>query len=191
MSLGTAPIGDGYALSDLRVIDCSGHVAGAYCTKLLADFGAGVIKVEPPGIGDEIRSMGPFPAGSPDPNAGGVFIYLNTNKRSITLNLETAKGRDLFLELVSSADVVVESYAPGAMDRLGLSFEELERVRPGVILTSITPFGQTGPWRDYQATDIVECAVSGLSYVNRDCPDQTDSSNHVTLWDGSNYKRAA
>ena len=166
MSLGKSPIGDRSALSDLRVIDCSGDVAGAYCAKLLADFGAGVIKVEPPGAGDQVRSLGPFPDGTPDTDSGGIFIYLNTNKRGITLNLETAAGRDLFLELVSSADVVVESFAPGTLDRLGLSFEELERVRPGVILTSITPFGQTGPWRDYQATDIVESAVSGLSYVN-------------------------
>ena len=148
MSLGTSPNRDRSALSDLRVIDCSGDVAGAYCAKLLADFGAGVIKVEPPGAGDEVRSLGPFPEGTSDPNSGGLFIYLNTNKRGITLNLETAAGRDLLLELVSSADVVVESFAPGTLDRLGLSFEELERVRPGVILTSITPFGQTGPWRD-------------------------------------------
>ena len=166
MSLGTAPTGDNGALSDLRVIDCTGDVAGAFCTKLLADFGAGVIKVEPPGTGDEVRSLGPFPAEVPDLDGGGIFAYLNTNKRGITLNLETTTGRDVFLELVSSADVVVESYPPGAMHRLGLSFEELERVRPGVILTSITPFGQSGPWRDYQATDIVESAVSGLSYVN-------------------------
>ncbi|PKB80728.1 MAG: hypothetical protein BZY88_08140 [SAR202 cluster bacterium Io17-Chloro-G9] len=166
MSLESRPDGDKYALSDLRVIDCSDDMPGAYCTKLLADFGAGVIKVEPPGMGDAIRGLGPFPVGAPDLDAGGIFIYLNTNKRSITLNLETPTGKDLFLELVAGADVVVESYPPGAMDRLGLSFEELERVRPGVILTSITPFGQSGPWRDYQATDIVESAVSGLSYVN-------------------------
>ena len=80
MSLEPSLGGDKYALSDLRVIDCSGDMPGAYCTKLLADFGAGVIKVEPPGTGDATRSLGPFPAGAPDPDAGGIFIYLNTLK---------------------------------------------------------------------------------------------------------------
>ena len=83
---------------------------------------SGVIKVEPPGAGDDVRSLGPFPEGTPDPNSGGIFIYLNTNKRGITLNLETATGRDLLLELVSSTDDVVEPFASGTLDRLGFQF---------------------------------------------------------------------
>jgi CoA:oxalate CoA-transferase len=155
------------ALSDLCVLDLSSHVAGPFCTKLFADFGAEVIKVEAPGRGDAARYFGPFPGEAPDPEASGLFLYLNTNKRSITLNLETETGRGLLRELVRRADVVVESFNAGSMERMGFGFAELETMRPGIILTSITPFGQTGPWRAYQATDLITHATSGLSAVNR------------------------
>ncbi len=155
------------ALSDLRVLDLSQHVAGPFCTKLFADFGADVIKVEPPAQGDSARALGPFPGGEPNPDASGVFLYLNTNKRSITLDVDTPAGRGLLRELVAHADIVVESFEVGGMAELGLDFEALETLRPGMILTSITPFGQTGPWRHYQATDLIAHATSGLSAVNR------------------------
>ncbi|ETW94554.1 MAG: hypothetical protein ETSY1_34370 [Candidatus Entotheonella factor] len=155
------------ALSDLRVLDLSQHVAGPFCTKLFADFGADVIKVEPPGQGDSARALGPFPGGEPNPEASGVFLYLNTNKRSITLNVETPTGRELLRELAATADIVVESFDVGVMGAMGLGFDTLETLRPGLILTSITPFGQTGPWRHYQATDLITHATSGLSAVNR------------------------
>lgn len=155
------------ALSDLRVLDLSQHVAGPFCTKLFADFGADVIKVEPPGQGDSARALGPFPGGEPNRDASGVFLYLNTNKRSITLNIDKAAGRELLRELAATADIVVESFDVGVMAAMGLGFDALESLRPGIILTSITPFGQTGPWRHYQATDLITHATSGLSAVNR------------------------
>jgi crotonobetainyl-CoA:carnitine CoA-transferase CaiB-like acyl-CoA transferase len=154
------------ALSDLRVLDLSTHVAGPFCTKLLADFGADVMKVEPP-QGDPARLLGPFPTASADPEASAVFLYLNTNKRGITLNIDTDAGRTLLRELLGMVDIVVESFPVGTMARLGWAFSELEQLRPGIILTSITPFGQTGPWRDHQATDLIVHATSGLSAVNR------------------------
>ena len=154
------------ALSDIRVVDLSTGVAGPFCTKLFADFGADVIKVESPVVGDESRSLGPFRVGSSNTEAGGAFQYLNTNKRGVTLDLESEADREQVRRLVSGADVVVESHAVGALARFGLAFEDLRSVRPDLIMASITPFGQTGPWRDYQATDIVQYAASGLGYIN-------------------------
>ena len=124
-----------------------------------------MIKVEPPS-GDPTRSLGPFPGDNADPEASGMFIYLNTNKRGITLDIESSQDRDIAAELLRTADVVVESYPPGFMDRIGLGYESMRKANPAAILVSITPFGQTGPWRDCQATELVEYAASGLSYVN-------------------------
>ena len=154
------------ALSDLRVLELATHVAGPYCGKLFATFGADVVKIEPPGDGDESRGLGPFPDSGPDRESSGLFLYLNTGKRSVTVDLESADGRDVFRRLLKTADVVVESFPPGTMERLGLGFESLEELRPGVVLTSITNFGQTGPWKDYQATDVVHYAASGMASVN-------------------------
>ena len=154
------------ALSDLRVIDLSTGVAGPFCTKLFADFGADVVKVESTEKVDEARTLGPFPDDSGNAEASGMFLYLNTNKRSVTLNLGTEQGKNLFRELAETADVVVESFPPGAMERIGLGFDALQTIRPGIVLTSVTPFGQSGPWRDYQATDLVQSAASGFSYMN-------------------------
>jgi len=154
------------ALSDLRVIDLSANVAGPLCTKMFADFGADVIKVESPLGNDEARDLGPFGDEELKFEGSGMFLYLNTNKRGITLNLESQQGVSILRELVCTADVVVESFQPGVMAGMGLGFDALEKLKPGIVLTSITPFGQTGPWRDYQATDLVEYAASGLSCVN-------------------------
>ncbi len=153
------------ALSDLRVVDLSNGIAGAFCSKLFADFGADVIKVEPPN-GDSTRTLGPFLQDRADAEASGMFIYLNASKRGVTLNLKSARGRNLAADLLKTADVVVESYPPGFMDKIGLGHESIRKVNPGAILVSITPFGQYGPWRDWQATELVEYAASGLSYVN-------------------------
>ncbi len=153
------------ALSDLYVLDLSNGTAGAFCSKLFADFGADVIKVEPPS-GDPTRSLGPFPAGNPDPDASGMFIYLNSNKRGVTLDLESERGRILASDLVAKADVIVDSFSPGEMKRIGLGYDAIQKINPAAIMVSITPFGQNGPWRDWQATELVEYAASGLSYVN-------------------------
>ena len=158
------------AFSDVRVIDLSTGIAGPFCSKLFADFGADVIKVEPP-TGDESRRLGPFPDDEDDPEASGIFQYLNTNKRCVTLDATTPAGRSLLRELIPEAGIVVESYPPDAMRQMGFGYSEIRKLRDDAILVSITPFGQTGPWRDDQATDIVQYAASGIGYVNG-TPDQ-------------------
>jgi crotonobetainyl-CoA:carnitine CoA-transferase CaiB-like acyl-CoA transferase len=152
------------ALSDMKVIDLTQNIEGPVCTKRLADFGADVIKIEPPGTGDGARNTGPFYKDEPHPEKSGLFLYLNTNKRGITLDLETGPGRDIFLELVKRADVVVENFKPSVKERLGLSYEELEMVNPRLVMTSITPFGQTGPYRDYEMTELMAFGMGGPMY---------------------------
>ena len=149
------------ALSDVRVLDLTRHVAGPFCTKMLADYGADVIKVERPDGGDFTRRMGPFPDDVPHPEKSGLFLHLNANKRGVTLNLKTATARGMLLELVKQVDVVVENFAPRVLPSLGLAYEDLERVNPGVILVSISNFGQTGPYRDYKASEIVLHGMGG------------------------------
>ena len=154
------------ALSDLRVIDLSTDVASPFCAKLFADFGADVIKVEPLQTGDEARLIPPIADEGNPAESGGMFLYLNTNKRGVTLNLESQQGLFLLRQLLSAADVVVENFPPGGMDTMGLGFHALQKLNPGMALVSVTPFGQDGPWSGYQATDLVEFAASGLSSVN-------------------------
>ena len=108
------------ALSNIRVLDFTQTIAGPYCTKLLADYGADVVKVERPGIGDAARRLGPFPKDEPHPEKSGAFLHLNTNKRSITLDLKTTHGQEISRALASKVDIVVESFRPGTMDRFGL-----------------------------------------------------------------------
>ncbi len=152
---------DQQALSGMSVIDLTSTIAGPMCTKRLADFGADVIKIEPPGSGDGARNMGPFYHDEPHPEKSGLFLYLNTNKRGITLNLETRLGKEIFLDLVKKTDVVVESFKPGVMERLGLSYEQLAKVNPRLVMTSITNFGQTGPYRDYELTELMAFGMGG------------------------------
>ena len=154
------------ALSDLRVIDLSTDVAGPFCAKLFADFGADVIKVEPPHTGDEARLIGPAVNEADPAESSGMFLYLNTNKRGVTLNLDSQQGLFLLRQLLSTADIVVENFPPGAMDAMGLGFDALQKAKPGIVLVSVSPFGQDGPWSRYEATDLVEFAASGLSSVN-------------------------
>jgi len=153
------------ALSDVKVLDLTWHMAGPYCTKLLADCGADVIKVERPGTGDPARSMGPFFKDDPHPEKSGLFLHLNTNKRSITLNLKSAAGKKIFKELVKDVDILVESFSPRVMSSLGLGYEELEKINPKLVMTSISSFGQTGPYRDYKATEIVGQAMGSVMYT--------------------------
>jgi len=149
------------ALSDVRVLDLTWYIAGPYCTKLLADYGADVIKIEKPGEGDPARQMGPFLQDDPHLEKSGLFLYLNTNKRGITLNLKSRTGKKFFMELVEDADILVESFSPGTMERLGLSFEELEKINPKLVMTSISNFGQTGPYRDFKSSDLITFAMGG------------------------------
>ena len=148
-------------LSDLRVLDLTHGIAGPYCTKLLADFGADVIKVERPDTGDFARSLRPFPQDVPHPEKSGLFLHLNTNKRSVVLDLKTRQGVDNIKELVRDADILVESFRPGVMAHLGLGYETLSQINPNLVMTSISNFGQTGPYRDYLASEITLFAMGG------------------------------
>lgn len=148
------------ALSGYRVLDLTDS-KGAYCTKLLADMGADVIKIEPP-CGDLGRKMPPFLNGEPHPEKSFYFLYRNANKRGITLNLESDEGKDILKKLAKSADVLVENFGPGYMDRLGLGYDVLKGINPRLIMTGITEFGLDGPYRDYKGSNIVDFALSGV-----------------------------
>ena len=152
------------ALDDLLVLDLTHYVAGPYCTKRLADFGARVIKIEPPLHGDPGRQLGPFPNDAPHPETSGIFLHLNTNKESVTLNLKRLRGRQLFFKLLEHADIVVENFRPGVMRNLQLDYPLLRRVKPSVVMTSISNFGQTGPYRDWRAQDLTLYAMGGEMY---------------------------
>jgi len=152
------------ALSDVKVLDLSWHVTGPYCTKLLADYGADVIKVERLHDGDPTRKMGPFPEDAPHPEKSALFLHLNTNKRGITLNLQSGDGRRIVKELIKEVDILVENFRPGVMSNLGLDYDTLSGINPGLVMTSISNFGQTGPYRDFKATDMVEYALGGPMY---------------------------
>ena len=139
------------ALDGVKALELCSFVAGPFCTKLLADMGAEVIKVETPDGGDEARKRGPFYKGQPGTDASLLFIYLNANKRGITLDVNTPTGKELLLELVKRVDLLVEDLAPSTVERLGLDYPSLHEVNPQLVVTSITPFGSTGPYRDYKA----------------------------------------
>lgn len=143
---------------------------GLLCGKILADLGADVIKIERP-CGDAARSIGPFYHDICEPNKSLFWFAYNNNKRSITLNIESRDGQEIFKKLVQSADFVIESFAPGYMDDLGLGYESLSKINPGIILVSISPFGQAGPYKDYKASDIVLWAMGGMLYITGD-PDR-------------------
>jgi crotonobetainyl-CoA:carnitine CoA-transferase CaiB-like acyl-CoA transferase len=152
------------ALDDLLVLDLTHYVAGPYCTKRLADFGARVIKIEPPLHGDPGRQLGPFPNDVPHPEKSGLFLHLNTNKESVTLNLKRLRGRQIFFKLLEHADIVVENFRPGVMRQLQLDYPLLRRVKPNLVMTSISNFGQSGPYRDWRAQDLTLYAMGGEMY---------------------------
>jgi len=156
------------ALSGLKVLDLTHFIAGPYCTKLMADLGAEVIKVERTGQGDGARALSPFFGDEPHPEKSGLFFYLNTNKKSITLNLKSETGVRLLKELARDADVVVENFEPRVMPYLGLSYEELKAINPSLVMTSISNFGQTGPYRDYKATGLTIMALGGPMAITGD-----------------------
>ena len=161
-------------LDGLRVLDMGPGIAPSFCARLLADYGAEVIKVEPPGKGDPARGMGPFVDDDPHPEKSIPFLYLNTGKRGVTLDYSSESGSALLSKLLDEADVLVEGFAPSrqipafAGMTEALSYAELSKTRPQLVVTSVTPFGQEGPYRDFQATDIITCAMSGLMYHSGD-----------------------
>ena len=152
------------ALSGLRVLDLT-DITGAMCAKLLGDMGADVIKIEPPD-GDAMRRIGPFLGGKPHHNRSLLFWFYNTSKRGITLDLNQQAGQELLKQLVAKADILVESAAPGTLAQLGLGYEALKQLQPKLVFTSITPFGQTGPYKEYRSSDLVAEALGGMLWTN-------------------------
>ncbi|MEX2080153.1 MAG: CaiB/BaiF CoA-transferase family protein [Dehalococcoidia bacterium] len=144
-------------LEDLRILDLTWVLSGPFCSMLLCDLGADVIKVERPPFGDIARTTGPYQNGW-----SGYFFSINRGKRSVAIDLRTSEGRDLFLSLVEHADVVVENFTPGTLDRLGIGYDVLAARNPAVILASISGFGQTGPYRDRPALDIIVQGMGGI-----------------------------
>lgn len=155
---------DGYRALDLT------DEKGLLCGKALADLGADVIKVEPLG-GEPSRRIGPFYKDIPDAEKSLYWFAYNANKRGITLNIASRDGREIFKKLVKKAHFVIESFPPGYMDSLGLGYSDLSQINPAIILTSITPFGQTGPYSHYKVSDIIEMGMCGFMYLCGD-PDR-------------------
>ncbi len=145
-------------LEDVIVLDLSHALAGPHCSTLLADFGAQVIKLETPGAGDIARAWGaPLPGGE-----NSYFVGLHRNKRGISIDLKTAEGKELFFKLAEKADVVLENFRPGALEKLGLGYDTVKARNPGIIYTSVSGFGQDGPYRDRAAMDLIVQAESGM-----------------------------
>ena len=148
------------ALHGLRVLEYCDMVAGPYCGKLLADLGAESIKIERPCTGDRARRSGPFAGDAPHPEKSGLFLYLNTNKLGVTLDPTTATGKRIFLELVKDVDVLIEDHLPGRMHDLGLDYDTLAAINPNLVMVSVTPFGQDGPYSRYN------CHTLNLHHVS-------------------------
>ena len=155
-------------LDGLRVLDIGPGIAPSFCAKLLADYGASVVKVEPPASGDPARRTGPFVGDDPGPEKSIPFLYVNTGKRGVTLDYSTESGRAILRQLLDGSDVLVEGYAPSEISGTPISYAELSGAFPQLVVTSVTPFGQDGPYSEFQATDIITCAMSGLMYHSGD-----------------------
>lgn len=168
-------------LAGLKVVELADE-SGAYCGKLLADMGADVVKVEVP-EGDATRQLRPFFREEPHPDHSLFFLYMNTNKRGVTLDLEQPEGAKLFAALAAAADIVVETRRPGELERLGLGYDALRAANPRLIVTSITGFGQTGPHRDFRSCDLVASAMGGAMFVigEEDDPPVTQAGTQCDL----------
>ena len=147
-------------LAGIRVLDLSRVLAGPYCTMMMADYGADIVKIEPPGVGDDSRAFGPFVG-----KESAYFMSLNRNKRSMTLNFKRQEEVDVFREMVKHADVVVENYRPGTMEKFGLGYEELKKINPKIIYAACSGFGHSGPYQYKPAYDIIVQAMGGIMSV--------------------------
>ena len=165
-------------LEGVKVLDLTHYIAGPYCTKLLSGLGADVVKIEHPTRGDGVRWLGPFVSGNPDilpnsplekrdtaPEDGAWFLYLNTAKQRVALDLQSSEGRRVLLEMAAKAHILIENFAPGQMESLGLSYAELQKVNQALVMTSISNFGQTGPYRDWKASELNLYALGGLMNI--------------------------
>lgn len=144
-------------LKDIVVLDLTRVLAGPYCSMVLADYGCNVVKIESPGEGDDSRAFGPFVG-----KESAYFMSLNRNKRSMTLNLKEAEAKELFRELVKKADVVLENYRPGTMEKFGLGYEDLKKINPAIIYAASSGFGHTGPYSQKPGYDIIAQAMGGI-----------------------------
>jgi crotonobetainyl-CoA:carnitine CoA-transferase CaiB-like acyl-CoA transferase len=151
------------ALEGVRVVELGQMVSAPYCAKLFADYGADVVKVEPL-HGDAARSWGPFPGDTPHPEKSGLFFFLNTNKRGIALDVTKERGRALLLELLARADVLIENQLPPQMRALQLDYATLRRANPDLVVLSVTPFGQTGPYAEWNGYDLNAYHLTGASH---------------------------
>jgi len=149
----------------VNVVELGELAAAPYCGKLLADLGADVVKVEPPLVGDKARTRGPFLGDVPNSEQSGLFLYANTNKRSVTLNFDTLSGKEILLQLLKNADVLIEDREPGELDKAGLGYETLRAINPRLIMVSITPFGQSGPYKNYKAYPLNTFHAGGEGYT--------------------------
>jgi crotonobetainyl-CoA:carnitine CoA-transferase CaiB-like acyl-CoA transferase len=165
------------ALDDLKVVEYAQMVSGPMCGKMFADMGAEVIKIEPPGIGDEARRHPPFVGDAPHPEKSGLFLYLNTSKKSLTLDPSKPSGAALFKRLIADADVLIENHPPGYIESIGLGYETLRAINPRLILVSITSFGQSGPYRDWKGSDLIEWAMSLTGYNTPTLADDEEKEN--------------
>ncbi len=156
---------DSGALTNLTILDLSRVLAGPFCTMLLADMGANVIKIEVPGRGDDSRAYPPFRTNCNGERESLYFANINRNKSGITLNLKSEAGKAVFRRLVEQADVVVENYRPGVMDRLGLGYEDLKKLNPGIIYAAISGFGSYGPYASRPGYDILAQAMGGMMSI--------------------------
>ncbi len=165
------------ALDDIRVVELAEMVSGPMCGKLFADMGAEVVKLETPRLGDEARRHPPFPGDVPHPEKSGLFLYLNTGKKSVTLDVTTPVGAEIFKRLVVGADILIENQRLGYLQSLGLGFDVLHAINPKLIVTSVTPFGQSGPYRDWKGTDLIEWAMSLTGYNTPTMVDDAENEN--------------
>ncbi len=162
------------ALSDLKILEVGEMVSAPYCGKLLADLGADVVKVERPGVGDPARTRGPFPRDEAHPEKSGLFLYLNANKKGITLDIAQPEGMELLEKLAAGADILIHNVTPPDMDRVGLTYDRMKRVNPDLIMTTIAPFGLSGPKRNWRAEDLTVWAAGGVCVLNGGGPEHAD-----------------
>ncbi len=158
------------ALSGLKVLELTDQVAGSFCARLLGDAGADVVKVEPL-EGDRYRWNGPYPGGIPDPDWSGLFLYLNSNKRGVSLDIGTTGGRTAFLDLAAAADFLVLGQNSSEIERLDLRREQVSHNNPGLIVIAITPFGLTGPNSSYLGDELIAISAGGMAYATPGIPD--------------------
>ena len=151
-------------LTPIRVIDASTGIAGPYAGKMLADYGADVIKLELPTAPDHSRDSGAFPGGIPHAEKSALYLHLNAGKKGITLDPSTGDGRRIFTNLAAQSDVILESFRPGRMAEWGVGYHDLREVRADIVMTSVTPYGQSGPHKDYEYTELTIFASGGAMH---------------------------